>query len=467
VDKPVDRTLKNWIPAGAGFLAPGVAIAWLNPFPPPAKTLEAVLFIYAMALIYTLIVLGLSAGAALLTWFVIRVVDRKRPPPPRMTWRIASRAVWMIPLYLFTVVKSPWAVVATVLLVLGLVHVLRNLQPAAPQRPALSSGWKVFSCVVAGGAIEGGLIATGVERQSEAVLIVAAATLIVSWLATRSGRSGHPSRGLVTIFFAIVFSSGALVRRVGIQAGDGFLGFPVDPAVAASLYALQKSFGGGPVTPFVPNQKELVERGGDANVNIQGMAHRGIFLWPEVKKDEVVLVPPLPHLGRKIFGKDRNAQLTIPFYGAYWFFRPPFEHPPLGSLVMHGSPAIRSFLSNDGSPLWEEAHQDLQTNLDLSGCSRIEMDIKNADHRPELLEIELLMVDRSRWKDTQSLGRKRPVTAPAATAMNETLEYPIPPKSRAKNIVELVVRFHLVAPRLQESAQVEIERFRLVPKARR
>jgi hypothetical protein len=468
VENPVDRTLKNWIPAGAGFLAAAIMVAWLNPFPPQAKTLQQVLFIYAMSLAFSLLILGASAGASFAAWLVIRIIDRKKPRPPRMVWRTASRAVWLLPLYLFTMARSAWAVVVTVLLMLGLVHVLRNLQPASRQKTALSSGWKIFACILAGAGIEAGLIAAGIQRTSEAVLIVTLATLIVAWLATRGGRSGHPSRGLVTIFLAIVFSSGALVRRVGVQPGEGFLGFPVDLALEASVIALQKSFGGGPIVPLAPNRVEAAE-GSAANVNVAGVPHRGIFLWPDVKKDETTLVPPLPLLGRKVFGKDRKTTLTIPFYGAYWFFRPPYLHPPFDSLVMHGSPAVHSFLSNDGSPLWEEAHQDLQTNLDLSGCSRIEMDIKNADKHPDRMEIELLIVNiggRPR-RDIQSLGRKQPVSRPEQVAVEETLPYPLAAEVKAKSISEIIVRFHLLLPRQLESAQVEIERFRLVPKGKR
>ena len=191
---PADRALKNWIPAGAGFFAAAIVIAWLNPIPPKADTLKAVLFIYALALIYGLLVLGASASAAFLAWLAIRIIPSKHPPPPRITWRIASRAVWLLPLYLFSAAKSGWAIIAAVLLTLGLVHVLRNLQPASPQRPALSSGWKVFSCVLAGAAIEAALVATGTERERAAIPIVAMATLIVAWHATRSGCSGPSLR---------------------------------------------------------------------------------------------------------------------------------------------------------------------------------------------------------------------------------------------------------------------------------
>ena len=72
---------------------------------------------------------------------------------------------------------------------------------------------------------------------------------------------------------------------------------------------------------------EASDRKGEAtNVNVPGTPHLGIILWPDVKK-ETTLVPPLPTLGRKAL-KNRKQALTIPFYGAYWFYRPPYLQPP-------------------------------------------------------------------------------------------------------------------------------------------
>ena len=463
LENPIDRTLRNWIPAAAGFAAATATILWIQPFPPQARTLEAVLFIYWMALATVLITVAIGALGSLAAWYIVKKLNHSHPPP-RLTWRIASRTAWVVPLYLFTVVHSGWALVVAVLLTLGLVYALRNLQPAKPQTPALSSGWKVFACVIAGAAIEGGLIAAGTERQRLAVPVIALATLIVAWNATRSGKNGHPSRGLIAIFVAIVFSSGALVRRAGVVPGDGLFGVPLDPAIAASLYALQKSFGNGPVIPFVPNRSEARER---SKAEIEGLSHRGIYLWPNVKK-EVTLVPPLPFLGRKAFGKDQQTPLTIPFFGVYWFFRNPYRQPPPDSLVVHGSPAVHRFLSNDRSPLWEEAHQNLQTAFDLNCCNRIEIDVTNAEEHSELVEIELVLVNHGqRGKVDQPLGKAGLVTKPAKVAIPETLSFKIPTNSKVKKFDELVVRMRMMTPRPSESAQVAIERFRLVPKGRR
>lgn len=64
----------------------------------------------------------------------------------------------------------------------------------------------------------------------------------------------------------------------------------------------------------------------------------------------------------------------------------------------------------------------------------------------------------------ESLGIQQLLTRPGSVALPETLFYAIPPKSAVKKMDELIVRFRLVAPRRSESAQVAIERFRLLPR---
>ena len=447
---------KRFLPMVVGFAAAGGLIVWIGPAPPHVTTLRGVLFLYALAMSQVALVAGSSALAALGAWWLMK------PRTARLVWPIASRAVWVVPLYLFLAVGSAWAVVAAVLLTLGIVHVGRNTQSAVPQKSTLSSGWQVVSCVVAGAAIELTVLAAGTRRAREAAPLAALAALIIGWRATKPGPSGHPARGLITIFVAFVLTSGALVWRVIVPGDDGFLGYPVDPAIAASLYTLQKTFGGASPVPYVPNMP-AVAKGGDADVQVKGMAHRGIYLWPDVKK-ETTLVPPLPMLGPRAFGKHRQTALTIPFYGAYWFFRPPYLQPPVGSLEVHGSPLLRQFLSNDRSPLWEEAHQSLQTAFDLSCCSRIDVDISNGDRQAELIEIGLTLVDTSQLPHVrQLLGVRRLASKPVGSAAAETLRFHIPQKARIRRMTELVVRFRLVWPRVAESAQVAIERFRLVP----
>jgi len=463
VENPVDRTLKDWGPAAAGFIAGAITISLIRPTPPPVRTLEGVLGIYMMSLVVILFVVGISAAAADITWFIMRQMNRANPPP-RLTWGIASRASWIVPLYLFTTVRSAWAVVVIALLTLGVVYVLRNLQNPTKQTPALSSDRRVQACVMAGAAIEAGLVAAGTYHPIQANFLIALATFIIAWNSTTRGKHGHPARGMIVIFIALVLSSGALVRRTRIMPGDALFGMPADPAIAASLYTLQKAFGEGPAIPFMPN----VPEGGDRKkVDVEGLAHRGIYLWPE-KKKEVTLVPPLPNLGRMVFGKDHQTPLTIPFYGVYWFFRFPYRQPPPDSLIVHGSPAVRQFLSNDRSPLWEEAHQDLKTAFDLSCCNRIEVDVTNAEKHAELVEIELVLVNHGkRGKVDQPLGKMHLVTRPEKIAVPETVPFVIPAKSKIKVFDELLVKMRMMTPLSMDSAQVAIERFRLIPKGRR
>ena len=179
-----------------------------------------------MALIYALLVLGVSAGAAFVAWFVICRISRKKLP--RVTWRIASRAVWLLPLYLFLFAKSTWAVTVAVLFTLGVISCPRQKSPALI---ATAAGIIVRMESLLMHLSWSGNRSRASRHRSQTPRCGDCRRRICNIdhrlaNATRNGRSGHASRGLITIFLAIVFSSGALVRRVGIAPGDGYLGSP-------------------------------------------------------------------------------------------------------------------------------------------------------------------------------------------------------------------------------------------------
>jgi hypothetical protein len=135
---------------------------------------------------------------------------------------------------------------------------------------------------------------------------------------------------------------------------------------------------------------------------------------------------------------------------------------------VHGSPAVRRFLSNDRTPLWEEAHQDLKTAFDVTCCTKIEIDFTNAEHHSELVEIQLVLVSHAKQgKIEQALDTMHLTTRPAKVAIPETVPFTLPANSKVKLFDELVVKMRMMTPFSMDSAQVAIERFRLVPKGRR
>src|SRR5262249_51338951 len=109
--------------------------------------------------------------------------------------------------------------------------------------------------------------------------------------------------------------------------------------------------------------------------------------------------------------------------------------------------------------------QNITRSFDLGCCSRIEIDVTNADERAELVEIELLVHDSAKFSaSAQTLGTHRLQTKPDSGSKPETLAFDIPSRTKVKTFDELIVRFRLVWPRYNDSAQVAIERFRLVPR---
>jgi hypothetical protein len=186
----------------------------------------------------------------------------------------------------------------------------------------------------------------------------------------------------------------------------------------------------------------------------------------------VTLVPPLPAMGHDPFRTNRNP-LDIPFYGAYWFFRPPYTRPPPGSVEMRGNPTDLTFRSQSARPMLMEAHQNLGKLIDLNCCARIEVTIVNRDRYSGVVSIELAVANTSLpEKPYQSLGAA-PVTshagfAPAAgtTAALELLRFPIPQTPVIRQFDELVVRFQRLAVRSHQSANISIDRFVLVPVGR-
>jgi hypothetical protein len=53
-----------------------------------------------------------------------------------------------------------------------------------------------------------------------------------------------------------------------------------------------------------------------------------------------------------------------------------------------------------------EAHENLGNMIELGGCSRIQVAIRNADHYPETVSLELVLINtRAPGKPAQSLGK--------------------------------------------------------------
>ena len=112
---------------------------------------------------------------------------------------------------------------------------------------------------------------------------------------------------------------------------------------------LQLPFGGGDRFALPPPHKKAVSANGhegtSTSIDNSG-EHTGIILLPE-HEQHVTLVPPLPSMPRDLFDARHRNPLSIPFYGAYWFFKLPDTEPPPNSYVTHGTPTEMTFFAPD------------------------------------------------------------------------------------------------------------------------
>ena len=116
-----------------------------------------------------------------------------------------------------------------------------------------------------------------------------------------------------------------------------------------------------------------------------------------------------------------------------------------------------------------EAHHKLDQAIDLRCCSQIQVSIRNADHRPGAISLELLLIDTEvRPVQRQSLGTAALALvgeqAKSAAGVVETLQFAVPAKGTLDEFNEFQVIFIRDRQRMDTSAKVAIERFVLVPR---
>jgi hypothetical protein len=235
---------------------------------------------------------------------------------------------------------------------------------------------------------------------------------------------------------------------------------------------IQLPFGGGngyhPPAPAAPSNNPPANNGGSTAADNSG-DHTGVILLPE-QQQHTTLVPPLPSMPSDLFDSKHQNPVSIPFYGAYWFFKLPDRKPPANSYRTHGTPTEMTFYAPDSRPLIMEAHQNLGKLINLSCCREIRIEIQNADRYPGTVSIELVLVNNREGQQGEvSLGSAPVTSVPDQTAdpsvpMKETLTFPIPSRTAIRQFDELMIRFPRLKNRINRSAKIAIERFVLVPR---
>ena len=196
--------------------------------------------------------------------------------------------------------------------------------------------------------------------------------------------------------------------------------------------------------------------------------YRGVILVTDTHQPTIVAFP-VP--GRSGPHHQPKQPLSIPFDGVYWMYKPPDRQPPKDSYTIRGNPAAIAFRSSDRIPLEMEARQDFVTPVQLSCCSRIEVQIANADRGPAPVWLELILIDQhaegSPW---QTLGFQPVKSIPQVAAAPEfqpvpqVLTFAIPRDPRIRAFDAARVRFLHIGNANPKSARIAIQRFTFVPR---
>jgi hypothetical protein len=108
----------------------------------------------------------------------------------------------------------------------------------------------------------------------------------------------------------------------------------------------------------------------------------------------------------------------------------------------------------------------------LDCCSRIQIAIRNADHYPETVSLELVLINTSvPERPSQSLGsmmvrstRPWSLYGEKSTPVSETLNFAIPGKTALRRFDEVRIVFRIDSARADAGPKIAIDHLVLVPR---
>jgi len=425
--------------------------------------------------------LVVRAGASTLLVFVVTVaatfagawlVHGTTSNAAEVSFRTALPAAWLTPLLLVFAQKSWFALAVWVLLAAESARLVaflgRSNRENIPQEEPHSffSGFPRFDFVPVLGSVAGAccvqaaLFAAIASHAVLAAILYLAGTAALVWRGARMLRDSPLQRdGLArrtTVLLAVATSITAFVWLPYV-IGPGGRGD--SSAVLAALLHLKPAR----PSPGTPRSPEHASEGG-GSPRLLTEVFPGVILYPKTES-QVTLIAPSPM--RATAYATHATSDSIPFNGVYWFWRPPSDRPPASAVLRYGSPAALTFRSTDDAPLWMEAHQNLGTMINLDCCAAIEMVVESADADPANVSVELILSNTVQaGKPAVSLGSREisgPAVLTSAQAVPQTLTFRIPPDTKLRQFDELAVRFRMKWWRGNRSANVAIDRFRMVP----
>jgi hypothetical protein len=139
--------------------------------------------------------------------------------------------------------------------------------------------------------------------------------------------------------------------------------------------------------------------------------------------------------------------------------------------VAYGSPEQFNIRSIDQRPLLAEAHQNLGTLINLNCCSRIQVELQDADHYPGTVSVELVVRNTTLpGKPSRSLGTVGVFPASSwqlserRMPRREVLDFAVSSEGLPQEFDEFIVVFRLTPDRSFQAAKMGIKGFVLVPR---
>jgi hypothetical protein len=215
--------------------------------------------------------------------------------------------------------------------------------------------------------------------------------------------------------------------------------------------------------------RDSATKEGGQRASALGSGYRGIILWTPPKKKERIIAPTRLNIAQ--LGMSNRRPMVIPFDGPYWYFQRPHAGPGRNPHIAHGEPTGVNIRSVDGVPLLMEAHQKLNTSIDLGCCRALEVDIRNSDNMPGGIVLAVTLTDSlSPGKPSLQLVGQQLISSEAdrftikSSAVEEALRFTIPAKKGLRRFDEIAVIFFPAAERSMIGLKVGIKQFVLLPR---
>jgi len=405
--------------------------------------------------------IALTAGTgASVVWFVWGAVADKPFARAATIVRNLSAGWVFLPCYVLLYERdSPLLFLATVLITLGIAFGLRPLLPAAAQPvPFTNSETAILRSL-------DGLP----PRDSPLVLAVWIAILAqVACILAAAGSLLLGSLPLSAAVFLFAWRWSAFDPRIA----QWWIGPhpPLRPAIAAIVltalvlipFTIGQRFGF-----YVAHQAAPKPPPPQADAS---SGYFGIILYPPPKKKEIVA--PQPH-SDSFASAAMTKPIMIPFDGPYWYFKAPARRPGDKAHIVRALPTDANVnpRSTNYEPLQMEAHQNLGLPVSLACCGEIDLALTNADTRPGIISLALVLSDTASPGKPPVLLRAQPVPSSELDPIpdnrppvKETLHFAIPPTHTPSSFNQITVYFLLAPRHARLGAKVSIDSFELIPK---